>query len=176
MLPEMLKAIELLKEELKINIFLLKAQNIDKQIILELLKKHESRVKIINQSQGHDLINASDIVITTCGTANLEIALIGVPFVVCYRLHKLSYYLGIHLVKIELYSIVNILAKEKIVPELIQKDFQAEKVFKEVRQILQNKELRDHMLNKFKEIKKQLRQDVNPSEIIYKKIYNDLIR
>ena len=100
--------------------------------------------------------------------------MIGVPFVACYRVHRLSYHLGIHLVKIRLYSIINILAREKVVPELIQKEFRSENIYREVTNILQNKKLREQMLSKFNHIKAHLRQDTRPAEIIYKKIKHDL--
>ncbi len=174
MLPEMVKAIDLMKKKLNPRIFLLKAYTIDIEIISELIKKSGEKIQIIDQNQGHDLINCSDLVITTCGTANLEIAMIGVPFVVCYRVHSLSYLLGIHLVKIKLYSIVNILAKEKIVPELIQKNFKSDKIVEEAMNLLKNRKLREQMLIKFREIKKMLKQEADPSEIIYKKLADDL--
>ncbi len=174
MLPEMVKAINRLKEKQKLKVCLLKAHTIDRKMISDILKQTDTRIEIIDQDQGHNLINASDLIITTCGTANLEIAMIGVPFVACYRVHSLSYYLGIHLVKIKLYSIINILAKEKVVPELIQREFRSEKIFQEVMNILENKDLKEQMLAKFKSIKELLWQNTNPAEIIYTKIKRDL--
>lgn len=174
MLPEMVKAITRLKEKQKLKVCLLKAHTIDRKMISDILKQTDPGIEIIDQDQGHNLINASDMIITTCGTANLEIAMIGVPFVACYRVHSLSYYLGIHLIKIKLYSIINILAKEKVVPELIQREFRSENIFQEVMNILENKDLKERMLAKFKNIKELLRQNTNPAEIMYTKIKRDL--
>lgn len=174
MLPEMLKAADQLHERLNSKTALLKAHTIDRKLITDILQATESHVEIITQDQGHNLINASDIIITTCGTANLEIAMIGVPFVACYRVHRLSYQLGIHLVKIRLYSIINILAGEKVVPELIQKEFRSENIYRAAINILQDKKLKEQILAKFKHIKAQLKQDTMPAEIIYKKIKHDL--
>jgi len=174
MLPEMLKAADQLHEGYNSKTTLLKAHTIDRKIITDILQGAESHIEIIDQDQGHNLINASDIIITTCGTANLEIAMIGVPFVACYRVNRLSYHLGIHLVKIRLYSIINILAREKVVPELIQKEFRSENIYREVTNILQNKKLKEQMLSKFNHIKAHLKQDTKPAEIVYKKIKHDL--
>jgi lipid-A-disaccharide synthase len=174
MLPEMIKAIGMLKESIPIRTFLLKAYTVDTQSINESIIQSGETIQIVDQTQGHDLINCSDLVITTCGTSNLEIAMIGVPFVVCYRVHPLSYLLGIHFVKIKQYSIVNILAQEIAVPELIQKNFKSDKIVKESLNILKNKEVRKKMLEKFSEIKKLLQQEHNPSEIIFNKMLNDL--
>jgi len=175
LLKEMIKAVELLNKKIKINVFLLKANNIEKEFILEFLKEPRTKITIIEQDQGPNLINSSDMVITTCGTSNLEIAMIGVPFVAVYRVNKLSYSLGIHFVKIRLYSIVNILAKEKIVPELIQKNFKAEKIVKEVMNIINNSKLQKIMLSKFSDITKKLKTEKKPAEIIYEKISKDVL-
>lgn len=174
MLPTMIRSIKLLQEKLDLKAFILKAHNIDQGIIEKVLDRENVQIRLLDQAEGHELINGSDFVITTCGTSNLEIAMIGVPFVACYRVHWLSYLLGIHFVKIKLYSIVNILAAQQIVPELIQKNFTAENIFSETLRILGNRSERARMLSKFKTIEKNLKQDANPSEIIFKKIYLDL--
>lgn len=174
MLPEMIRAIRLLKKKARIRPFLLKAYSIDAGLIDDLIDRSGEQICLIDQTEGHDLINSSDLVITTCGTSNLEIALLGVPFVVCYRLHSLSFMLGIHFVKIRLYSIVNILAQEEVVPELIQKDFKAEKIVNESMNILTNRKVREKMRASFKKIRELLQQDQKPSEIIVNKMINDL--
>lgn len=177
LLPEMLKAIKLIKKLLKIKIFIQKADSIEKDLLLDHLKKTKSEyIQIIDQKQGYNLINASDIVITTCGTSNLEIAMIGVPFIAVYRVNKLSYFLGKRFVKINLYSIVNILAQKRIIPELIQRDFKAKNIVAETLKLLGNKRLRNETLHQFKNVKNKIEQDKNSSEIIYKKIYKDLLK
>ncbi len=174
LLPEMLKAMELLKKEFQITLFLLKAVTIERELISGFLKENPLNVQIIDQEQGYDLIHASDTVLTTCGTSNLEIAIIGTPFVAVYRVNRLSYLLGKRFVKIELYSIVNILAQKEVIKELIQHDFTAENIVKEMRNILANREVRDKMLTEFARIRTLLAQDKNAPEIIYKKISGDI--
>jgi len=174
LLIEMLKAVELLKKEFQITLFLLKAVGIERELISGFLKESSLDVRIVEQEQGYDLINASDIVLTTCGTSNLEIAIIGTPFVAVYRVNKLSYLLGKRFVKIDLYSIVNILTQKEVIKELIQHDFTAENIVKEMRNILTNREVRDKMLAEFARIRTMLAQDKNPPEIIYRKISGDI--
>ena len=177
LLPEMLKAVKLIKEKFEIKVFIQKANSIEKNLILDFLKKSKSKyVQIIDQKQGYNLINASDIVITTCGTSNLEIAMIGVPFISVYRVNRLSYFLGKRFVKINLYSIVNILAQKKIIPELIQKNFKTKNIVRETLNFLENENLRYNTLNQFKKIKNIIEQDKNPPEIIYNKIHKDLLK
>jgi lipid-A-disaccharide synthase len=66
----------------------------------------------------------------------LECALLGVPMVVGYRLHELTYRLARRLVKVPFVSLVNLTAGERIVPELVQHDFTAGALAREVRALL----------------------------------------
>ncbi|MDH4197626.1 MAG: hypothetical protein OEW05_09485, partial [Candidatus Aminicenantes bacterium] len=85
---------------------------------------------------GYDAMAAADLVLSSCGTANLEAALLQAPFVAFYRLSPLTYLFGKPLVRIRRYSIVNILAERMVVPELIQKGFTTETVFAEAQRLL----------------------------------------
>jgi len=174
LLPTMLAAMELLNKEFTIKVFLLKANGIDRKLLSPLLNGSPIRVHVLDQPRGYDLINASDIVLTTCGTSNLEIAIIGIPFTAVYRVNKLSYILGKRFVKINLYSIVNILAGQEVVRELIQHEYTVENIVTELRRILTDKKVREKMLTQFQHIREMLTQDKNPSEIIYKKIAKDI--
>ena len=174
LLPEMLKAMTLLKQEFNIRLFLLKAGGIERELIDKYLKDIPLEVEVMEQDRGYDLIAASDIVLTTCGTSNLEIAILGTPFVAVYRVNKLSYLLGKRFVKIDLYSIVNILARKEVIKELIQRDFTAKNIAAEMRKILVEPGIREKMLSEFSKIRTALTQGQNPPEIIYKKIAGDL--
>jgi lipid-A-disaccharide synthase len=174
LLHEMLRAAALLKKEFNIRFFLLKANGIDRDLLLPYLNECPLPVQVIDQPKGYDLINASDIILTTCGTSNLEIAIIGVPFVAVYRVNKLSYLLGKRFVKINLYSIVNILAGKEVIRELIQHEYTAENIVTEMRRILIEPGIREEMLTQFGHIRTMLTQDNHPPEIIYKRITEDI--
>jgi lipid-A-disaccharide synthase len=78
-----------------------------------------------------DVLAASDVVITASGTATVQAALHGKPMVVVYRVSPLTYRLGKPFVKLDTYAMVNLVAGRRIVPELIQMDFTAERVARE---------------------------------------------
>ncbi len=65
--------------------------------------------------------------VVASGTATVEAALSGTPFIVVYRLAPLTWLLGRRLVKLDTFAMPNLIAGKKIVPELIQKDFTAAK-------------------------------------------------
>jgi lipid-A-disaccharide synthase len=99
----------------------------------------------IVEGRTDDVLAASDVVVTASGTATVQTALHGKPMVVVYRLSPLTYRLGKPLVKVKMYSMVNLVAGERVVPELIQEDCTAETVTREVTSLLTDEERASRM-------------------------------
>ncbi len=66
------------------------------------------------------VLAAADVALTASGTATVQTALHDTPMVVVYKLSPLTYRLGRPLVRLDTFGMVNLIAGEKIVPELIQ--------------------------------------------------------
>jgi lipid-A-disaccharide synthase len=172
LLPEIMAAVQMLKKEFKLKIFLQQAQNIDAASLGQALA--DQQIQLLQQDQGYNLLNAADAVISTCGTSNLEAALLNAPFVAIYRVNRLSYLLGKRFVKIPLYSIVNILAGRRVVAELIQENCRAGLIYLETKKILGDSAWRGQMISAFAAIRENLRQEQKPAAIIYRQISADL--
>ncbi len=69
-----------------------------------------------------DAFAASRAALTKSGTSTLELALAGVPMVVTYRVNPLTYAIAKRVTKVKYASIINLLADQEIIPELIQQD------------------------------------------------------
>jgi lipid-A-disaccharide synthase len=82
---------------------------------------------------------SSDVALTASGTATVQAALHDTPMVVVYRMTPLSFQLARRVVKVEAIGMVNLIAGEKIVPELVQDAFTAEAVAREAIDILTNR-------------------------------------
>jgi lipid-A-disaccharide synthase len=104
----------------------------------------------------YDALAYSRLALSSCGTANLEAALLETSVVAFYRLSPLTYFLGVRFIKIKNYSIVNILAQEKIIPELIQGEFTEENLYNETKKIMNSASIRNSMIEQFQIIRKQL--------------------
>ncbi|MBI5044216.1 MAG: lipid-A-disaccharide synthase [Nitrospirae bacterium] len=76
-----------------------------------------------------DAMNISDMIIVASGTTTLQAAILGVPMVIIYKISLLSYLIGKLLVKVKDIGLVNIAAGKRIVPELLQKDVNPERIF-----------------------------------------------
>jgi lipid-A-disaccharide synthase len=102
--------------------------------------------------------------VVASGTATVEAALSGTPFIVVYRLAPLTWLLGRRLVKLDTFAMPNLIAGKKIVPELIQKDFTAQNVLKELNAIIPDGPSRQQMRADLKMVQQRLHdsQDAEP--------------
>ena len=98
----------------------------------------------------------SDVGVVASGTATLEAALRERPMVVGYRVSGLTWLVGKLMVRVPFYSIVNILAGKRLVPELMQNDFNALNVAAQVEYLLDHSEAREEMVQGFRGLRARL--------------------
>ncbi len=91
--------------------------------------------------------------IVASGTATVEAALMGTPFVMVYRVTPLTYMLGKPRVKVPHFAMVNLIAGKEVVPELVQQDFTAENVVAQLDRILVDGPARDEMIRELEGVK-----------------------
>jgi lipid-A-disaccharide synthase len=94
--------------------------------------------------------------IVASGTATVEAAMMNTPFVMVYRVSSLTYLLGKPRVKVPRFAMVNLIAEDEIVPELVQHDFTAEKVVARLKEILPDGPPRTSMLKGMARVKARL--------------------
>ena len=157
-LPVLLRSLPLLKKKFGAQFGLIKADNIDQDFINKLASGQGSTLRILTED-GYAAMAASDLILSACGTANMEACLLGTPFIAFYRLSPLSYYPGIRLVKIPFFSIVNILAGRAVVPELIQRRFNPGNLVREAGALLGSEEKQRQMKMEFENIRKSLGEE-----------------
>ncbi len=156
MLPIMLAAAEKLQAEYPDLQFLLpQADTISDEILWPYLQQSDVPIKVIND-QPYDVIQCCDAVMTTSGTASLEIALLTVPMVIAYKLSEITYWLGRLLVKTPFIGLPNIVAGKPIVKELIQHQVTADSLAQEIERMLKDNDYRQTMIDELKAVKKVL--------------------
>ncbi len=99
------------------------------------LGEHAGAVELVTADRHRQLASCAAAMVAS-GTATLECALLGVPMVVGYRLHPLTYQLARRLVTVPFVSLVNLTAGEQVVPELVQHAFTADALGREVGRLL----------------------------------------
>jgi len=119
-LPVMLKSAQLIKKKIpQVQFIIAKAPNLNTEIYQRECRKFSLDLKIIDGLTS-DCLDMADASIVCSGTATLEAAIIGKPFVVVYKTSLLNYLLYRPQIKIPYIGMVNIVAGKKIVPEFIQ--------------------------------------------------------
>ena len=98
--------------------------------------------------------------IIASGTATVEAAMMETPFVMVYRVTPLTYLLGRWTVKVPHFAMVNLIAGEEVVSELVQKDFTAERVVAELKRIIPDGASRQKMIDGLRRVKRLLRGKV----------------
>ncbi|MFZ0800240.1 MAG: lipid-A-disaccharide synthase [Terriglobales bacterium] len=105
--------------------------------------------------------------IIASGTATVEAAIMGTPFVMVYRVSRLTYALGKPRVKVPHFAMVNLIAEEEVVPELVQHKFNVENIVLEMSKIIADGEPRARMIERLAAVKARLKHGsdgAHPSE------------
>ena len=110
----------------------------------------------ITRERIHDMIRACDAVISVSGTVTLEIALVGTPMVVIYKLSPLTYQLAKRLVKVPNIGLCNIVAGETVVRELIQDEANPDTIAAEIGRLLCDHAYHEKIVNKLGKIHAKL--------------------
>ena len=112
-------------------------------------------IKLV-KGRPYDVMRACDAIVSASGTATLEIALIGTPLVVIYKIAPLSYRIMKRLLKIEHVALCNIVADYRMVPELIQDDATAANIQAELTRLLEDRSIPDRQRSEMKAIRQKL--------------------
>jgi lipid-A-disaccharide synthase len=112
-------------------------------------------VKIV-LGQTYNALAAADAAIVSSGTATIEAALLDVPMVVIYKVTPLTALLAKPLVRTPFFSMVNLIAEKRAVPELIQSDLTAERVATEVLHLLNDRDARESLRRDLAEVRRRL--------------------
>lgn len=137
-LPDMLQAARLLSKEYRVVFLFGRAAHLDKELFQILFDYQE--LSIIECS-AYEVMQYSELVLVTSGTATFESLCFGVPMIVVYRTAQLNYMIGRQLVKLKSISLANIVAKgllssDRAVPELIQHEANGAEIYRQARIIL----------------------------------------
>lgn len=132
------------------------------QQVRDLIEALDVKLQVtIVRGRSREVMAASDVVLLASGTATLEAMLLKKPMVVGYRLSNVSWALLSRLVKVPHVSLPNLLAKQPLVPELLQDDATPESLGAAVLERMEDQQERDRLIHAFTELHHTLRQDAD---------------
>jgi lipid-A-disaccharide synthase len=105
------------------------------------------------RNRTYELLFRAKAACVTSGTATLETALFGVPEVICYKGSSISYQIAKRLVRVKYISLVNLIMDRPVVKELIQDEFTAKNLAKELRELLTNAARQEQLKKDYAELK-----------------------
>ena len=145
LLPTMLSAAEeLAKSRSDLAFFLPRAHTIPRADLETIIQKYSVPITI-TEGNNYDLMQICTACIAASGTATLETALMNVPTLLIYKVAPITYGIGKLLVNIKDIGLPNIIAKRRVIPELLQGEVTVSNVCHEMSQILDNTSIYERM-------------------------------
>ncbi|HET6401384.1 MAG TPA: lipid-A-disaccharide synthase [Candidatus Kapabacteria bacterium] len=97
--------------------------------------RRASIIRFRNSEATHELMFHAQLGVLKSGTTTLEAALLGLPGIICYRTHPLSFAIGKRVVKLPYIGLANIVLGKKLYPELLQNDVTVNKILDELNKV-----------------------------------------
>jgi len=109
------------------------------------------------EGAAYDVLTAADVAVVSSGTATVEAALCGAPMVVVYRVSPVTAAMARPLIRAPYFAMPNLIARRRVVPELIQEAFTGPAVAREVLRLLDSAAEREAMKHGLASVEAMLR-------------------
>ena len=120
------------------------------------LRAHPGAIKLTYTDDARETLVHARVASVASGTATVEAAILGTPFVMVYRVAPLTYALGKRLVKVPFYAMPNLIAGREVVPELVQENFTPRNVATELQRVIPDGPERRTMMDGLVEVRTKL--------------------
>lgn len=131
------------------------ATSLDPEWMRSLISQSDVPVSLSRDARG-SLVHARAAIVAS-GTATVEAALIGTPFVIIYRVSRLTWTLGRRFVKLDRFGMPNLIAGRDVVPEFVQHAFRPAAVADKIRELVADGPVRQAMLEGLAGVRAKLR-------------------
>ena len=148
LLPILLNFIELMNKKNLDYSFVFHATDENKEFIIDMVKKANSNnIDVISDENIKDQVLSNSIfAVSKSGTISLQISSANIPSIIIYKLSFINFMIFKLLVNIKFANIINIINDKEVIPELLQKECNAEEIYKTVTYFLKNPELIEKQL------------------------------
>ena len=164
--PILLEFIELMNKKYNDFIFIFHSTKEYSDLIQSKIKKTNLKnCEIISDDKiKTHILQKSVFAVSKSGTVSLEICNAKIPSVIIYKIGFINFLIVKMLVKIKFANIINIAAKKKIIPELLQSNCNAYKIFEYVSNYLDNPNKMEEQLKDIQLVLKDLKTKISPSK------------
>jgi lipid-A-disaccharide synthase len=156
MLPEFLKAAEKLDQNYSdLEFVLAAAEGIGDDFLDQFISDVDLEINVVRENN-YRLMEAAHFLITASGTTSLEAAILTTPHIICYKAALSTYLLAKYVFKLKFVGLPNIIADKEIVPELLQKEMNAENIYTAAAEWLDYRALLKDVENKLYSVREKL--------------------
>lgn len=174
-IPIVLDAVELLRKEIDVSVILATPKGFEALGVFTTFRERFRALAIkVVENEAWDSIGHADLALAASGTVTTEAAILETPMVTYYKVTALSWHIGRRLVKVPFLSMVNLIAEQRIVPELIQADMTAEKIAAAAFHLLKDPSEAARMRNDLRRVKDLLTLSGDPFERVAQSILDTL--
>jgi lipid-A-disaccharide synthase len=154
LLPLCLQAAQKMRQQ-ELQFIMPLASTLSRDFVENITSRYHLQIAVVPNAI-YDILAAADLAIVASGTATLEAGLMEIPMIIVYRVSRLTYFLGRMFIKVKNIGLVNILAGKTIVPELIQREANPQRLAELADQLLGDHNARERMKIALSKIKDQL--------------------
>jgi lipid-A-disaccharide synthase len=160
-LPILLRAAKFILKEIPAQFLISSAPTVEQSRIRKIMEdvlRGDSKEKLfrILKRNSKDILANADFALVKSGTSSLEAALVGTPFLITYRISSISWLIGSALIRSPMKGLVNLIAREKIVPELFQGEAKPQELARVALQYLESPEESAAMRVRLSKIREKL--------------------
>ena len=143
LLPILLDFIKLMNKKHNEYFFYIHATDENKSLILEHVKKYNfDNIDIVSEENiKSEILSKSIFAVSKSGTVSLQICNFNVPSIIIYKLSFINFMIFKMLVNVKFANIINIINNREVIPELLQKECNADEIYRSVIYFLKNPEL-----------------------------------
>jgi lipid-A-disaccharide synthase len=158
LLPPMVEAVEILADMFpNLTCLLPVAPTIKNDLVRSFMRNTSVEIRLL---RGDTLkaLPACDLVFVASGTATMEVGMMLIPMIIVYRVSPFSYWVAQRVVKVPHIGLVNLVAGEEVVPELIQDEVTPERLVQEALVLLKNASKRNEVIRKLQDVRSKFGQ------------------
>ena len=143
LLPILLDFIKLMNKKHNEYFFYIHATEENKSLILENVKKYNfDNIDVVSEENiKSEILSKSIFAVSKSGTVSLQICNFNVPSIIIYKLSFINFMIFKMLVNVKFANIINIINNREVIPELLQKECNADEIYRSVIYFLKNPEL-----------------------------------
>ena len=172
LMPVFIKAAELLNKNYKEIKFYIVTLTEYKTIIMEYFKDTNLNFYITSShDERYNIYGKADFALCASGTVTMELAKASTAMLVVYKLHFITWFILKAMVKVKTATIINIILKENVIPELFQQDVNEFNIHRIIKSYLDDDNLNKIQIKKLKIAINELKSGTNdPSYIAAKSV------